>query len=106
MEHTVLNPQKGRLETINVDFTDENTTWFKNCRESGDIEMTTDYNNGELLIKEYGWTYSVRIYDTSRATKQKQAKSAEASTAGVCWERITVRRHYSRPLGSLYFSGH
>jgi len=77
MEHTVLNPQKGRLETISVDFTDENTTWFKNCRESGDIEMITDYNNGELLIKEYGWNYPVRIYDTSRATigyKQKKAK--------------------------------
>jgi len=77
MEHTVLNPQKGRLETINVDFTDENTTWFKNCRESGDIKMITDYNNGELLIKEYGWNYPVRIYDTSRANigyKQKQAK--------------------------------
>jgi len=77
MEHTVLNPQKGRLETINVGFTDENTTWFKNCRESGDIEMITDYNNGELQIKEYGWTYPVRIHDTSRAAigyKQKQAK--------------------------------
>jgi hypothetical protein len=77
MEHTVLNPQKGRLETINVDFTDENTTWFENCRKSGDIEMMTDYNNGELLIKEYGWNYPVRIYDTSRAAigyKQKQAQ--------------------------------
>ena len=28
MEQTVYNPQKGRLETINIDFTDENTTWF------------------------------------------------------------------------------
>ena len=77
MEHTVLNPQKGRLETISVDFTAENTTWFENCRKPGDIEMITDYNNGELLIKEYGWTYPVRIHDTSRATigyKQKQAR--------------------------------
>lgn len=77
MEHTVLNLQKGRLETISVDFTDENTTWFENCRESGDIEMITDYNNEQLLIKEFGWNYPVRIYDTSRATieyKQKQAK--------------------------------
>ena len=83
IEHTVLNPQKGRLETINVDFTGENTTWFKNCRESGDIEMITDYNNGELLIKEYGWNYPVRIYDTSRATigyKQKQAKKVLRQT--------------------------
>lgn len=77
MEHTVLNPQKGRLETISVDFTAENTTWFENGRKPGDIEMITDYNNGELLIKEYGWNYPVRIYDTSRATigyKQKQAR--------------------------------
>jgi hypothetical protein len=27
MEQTVYNPQKGRLETINVDFTDENTLY-------------------------------------------------------------------------------
>ncbi|MBA3005443.1 MAG: hypothetical protein FP810_02400 [Desulfocapsa sp.] len=46
--------EKGRLETINVDFTDENTTWFKRCRNSADIEMITDYNNEDLLIKEYG----------------------------------------------------
>ncbi|MFH0782483.1 MAG: hypothetical protein V2B20_11110 [Pseudomonadota bacterium] len=77
MEHTVFNPQKGRLETIRVDFSKENTTWFNNCRKAGDIETITDYNDGELLIKEYGWSYPVRIYDVSRATvgyKQKQAK--------------------------------
>jgi len=77
MEHTVLNPHKGRLETISVDFTAENTTWFANCRESGDVEMITDYNNGDLLIKTYGWNYPVRIYDTSRVTigyRQKQAQ--------------------------------
>jgi len=28
MEITVYNPQKGRLETIEIEFTDENTTWF------------------------------------------------------------------------------
>ncbi|EKD41071.1 MAG: hypothetical protein ACD_74C00063G0002 [uncultured bacterium] len=77
MEHIVFNPQKGRLETIAVDFTDENTTWFENCRKPGDIALITDYNNGELLFKEYGWNYLVRIYDISRASigdKQKQAR--------------------------------
>ena len=77
MEYTVLNPQMGRLETINMDFTDENTTWFENCLKSGDVEKITDYGNGDLLIKEYGWNYPVMIYDTSRAAighKQKQAK--------------------------------
>ena len=28
MQQTVYNPQKGKLETINIDFTDENTTWL------------------------------------------------------------------------------
>jgi hypothetical protein len=36
MEQTVYNPQKGRLETINIYFTDENTTsellTWRNCR--------------------------------------------------------------------------
>ena len=31
MELAVYNPQKGRLETIDATFTDENTTWFENC---------------------------------------------------------------------------
>ena len=42
----------------------------------GDIEMITDYNNKDLLIKEYGCSYPVRIYNTSRAAignKKKQA---------------------------------
>jgi len=34
MEQTVYNPQKGRLETINIDFTDETTTWFDECEDS------------------------------------------------------------------------
>ena len=29
MEITIANPQKGRLETIDIEFTDDNTTWFE-----------------------------------------------------------------------------
>jgi len=29
MRLTAYNPQKGRLETIDVEFTDMNTTWFE-----------------------------------------------------------------------------
>jgi hypothetical protein len=29
MEITIQNPQKGRLETIDIEFTDKNTTWFE-----------------------------------------------------------------------------
>ena len=35
MQKTVYNPQKGRLETITITFTDKNTTWFD------DIENNT-----------------------------------------------------------------
>ena len=66
METTVCNPQKGRLETIDVEFTKDNTTWFDNCRNPRDIYMITDFEGG-LLIREFDYTYPVRIYETSRA---------------------------------------
>jgi hypothetical protein len=48
MEQTVYNPQKGRLETINIDFTDENTTWFDECEDSHGILSITDLQGGIL----------------------------------------------------------
>jgi hypothetical protein len=66
MEITVYNPQKGRLETIEVEFTDNNTTWFSNCKSPRDISMITDFA-GDILISEFDYTYPIRIYDISRA---------------------------------------
>jgi hypothetical protein len=66
MEQTVYNPQKGRLETINIDFTDENTTWFDECEDSYDIYSITDLQGG-MLIKEADYTYPLYVYDISRA---------------------------------------
>ena len=66
MEVTVYNPQKGRLETIDMLFTDENTTWFDRCEEGYEIHMITDFE-GDLLIREFGYSYPVRIYGMSRA---------------------------------------
>lgn len=37
MEMTVCNPQKGRLETIDAEITEKNTTWFDNCMDNEDI---------------------------------------------------------------------
>ena len=34
--------EKGRLETANIDFTDENTTWFDECEDSHGILSITD----------------------------------------------------------------
>ncbi len=76
MEITVYNPQKGRLETIAVEFTKDNTTWFKSYRNSSDIARITDFEGG-LLINEFDYTHPVWIYDTSRAEigySQKRAK--------------------------------
>ncbi|MBW2370538.1 MAG: hypothetical protein JRH15_21915 [Deltaproteobacteria bacterium] len=69
METTVYNPQKGRLETIDVVVTDDNTTWFENYTDNSD--------KGGLLIKDFDFTYPIRIYGLSRAEinyDQEQAK--------------------------------
>jgi len=65
MEMTVCNPQKGRLETIYVEISEKNTTWFDNCLDNEDIYMITDFKGG-LIIKELGYTYPTWIYDVSR----------------------------------------
>jgi len=54
METTVYNPQKGTLETIEVEFTADNTTWFRSCK-ANDIVMITDFH-GDILISESGYT--------------------------------------------------
>jgi hypothetical protein len=76
MEVTVYNPQKGRLEMIAVEFTNDNTTWFESYRNSRDIARITDFEGG-LLITEFNYTYPVWIYETSRVDigySQKRAR--------------------------------
>lgn len=65
MELIAYNPQKGRLETLDVKYTEENTTWFKTTRNNSDIYTITDYKGG-LLIKELGYSYPTWLYDISR----------------------------------------
>lgn len=45
MECTVYNPQKGRLETLEVEFTADNTTRFAS-RGNGSVTMITDWEGG------------------------------------------------------------
>ena len=66
MEQIVYNPHKGRLETINIEFTDENTTWFDECEDCHSIFSITDLQAG-ILIKEADYTYPLYVYDISRA---------------------------------------
>lgn len=74
MECTVYNPQKGRLETLEVEITQENTTRFSS-RGNGSVTMITDWDGG-LLIKS-GFDYPIWVYDVSRADigySQKKAR--------------------------------
>jgi hypothetical protein len=66
METTIYNPQKGRLETIEIEFTDANTTWFES-RKDKDIDSITDFEGG-LVISVVGYENPVWIYDVSRAS--------------------------------------
>jgi len=65
MEITIANPQKGRLESIDIEITDENTTWFEDCEKDGEVYMITDCEEC-LLIRQFGYYYPVLIYDESR----------------------------------------
>lgn len=62
---TIYNTLKGRLETVNFEFTPENTTWFDDV-EDYDIYRITDAFGG-ILIQETGYSYPVLIDDVSRA---------------------------------------
>ena len=61
METTVYNPQKGRIETLNITIDETNTTWFMD-----DIYIITDIDAG-LSIRKACHSYPILIYDFTRA---------------------------------------
>jgi len=65
MEITVCNIAKSRLETIDINITGDNTTWFEDSLENRGIRMLTDLESG-LLIGEYNYDYPVLIYNVTR----------------------------------------
>ena len=75
MQITIANPQKGRLETIDIDFTDQNTTWFNDVDNHNGIYMITDIGGG-LLISEWGYSFPILIYDKSRKDINYDPKKA------------------------------
>jgi hypothetical protein len=75
MEQTVYNPQKGRLETIDLTFTDKNTTWFGKAEKHCGLRLIADYE-GCLVIAEETYSYPVLIYDQSRSVINHDIKKA------------------------------
>jgi hypothetical protein len=77
MEVTVYNPQKGRLETVDLEFTAENTTWFERNTKTGSIASITDYKVG-IVIKTLDHNYPVWVYEVTRADIRYCKKKAQA----------------------------
>lgn len=77
MECTVYNPQKGRLETLDVELTPENTMRFTS-RDNGSVTLIADWNGG-LLIQS-GWDYPIYLYDMSREEVGYNRKKARELT--------------------------
>lgn len=81
MEMIIDNPQKGRLETIDVVINKTNTTWFEDCLEPDDIYMITDTDKG-VLIRDNSYSYPVLVYTVTRTDigdNQQKAKKIRNS---------------------------
>ena len=105
MEMTIYNPQKGRLESINVTVNEATTTWFDDRPAPDDIYMITDTDNG-LLIRENNYSYPVLLYDVTRTDiGNDQQKDHNEDVLAInlggltyraiaCW--VIKRCHFSR----------
>ena len=76
MKQIVYNPQKGRLETIDINFTDRNTTWFDNIENNTGVSLIADFKDG-LLIAENNYSNPILIYDISRSDINHDREKAE-----------------------------
>ena len=76
MEHTVYNPQKGRLLTIDITFTDKNTTWLEEADDATEVSLIADFEGG-LVIADSSYSYPVLIYDVSRSDVNHDKQKAE-----------------------------
>ena len=66
MNLTIYNTLKCRLESIYLEISEKNTTWFDDYNDHKDIEMITDLDGG-LLISQRGYYYPVWVDGVSRS---------------------------------------
>jgi hypothetical protein len=62
---TIYNTLKGRHESVDFEFTSENTTWFDDSETCRVYRISDGF--GGLLIQETGYTYPVLVDGKSRA---------------------------------------
>ena len=72
---TIWNSAKSRLETMDIEFTDKNTTWFDDEDNNPVVYMLTDVDGG-LLISERNYNYPVFIIDKTRQDIDYSAQKA------------------------------
>ena len=73
---TVYNPQKGRLETIDVEYTEENTTYFKDTMAKN-VYRITDWDGGLIIQTTSFGSSPLWVYDISRADIGNSRKGAK-----------------------------
>lgn len=76
MEISIYNSLKSRLETIDIEFTKKNTTWFDDCEHDNDIYKITDFNDG-ILIKEFGYSYPIWVGGETRTSIEYDQRKAK-----------------------------
>lgn len=76
MEKTIYNSAKSRLETIHIDITEKNSTWFEDLTQDDAVYRITDFNGG-LLIAKNTYEYPVWIHDVSRSDVDHDRQQAE-----------------------------
>lgn len=80
MKITIYNFSKQRLETIDLQISEENTTWFDDDSYDHDIHMITDFEGG-LLISPRGYEYPLWIEESCRAAVDYSSRKALALKA-------------------------
>ena len=80
MQITIFNFSKQRLETIDLQISEENTTWFDDDSDDHDIHMITDFD-GALLISPRGYEYPLLIDGSSRTAIDYSSHKAMALKA-------------------------
>jgi len=80
MQITIYNFSKQRLETIDLQIGEENTTWFDDDSYDHDIHMITDFEGG-LLINPRGYEYPLWIEESCRAAVDYSSRKAAALKA-------------------------
>ena len=76
MTMTIFNTAKSRLETVDFEISDHNTTWFEECEKDHEVYTITDMNGGKLVgswatVTRFGSViYQERILATTSRGQQ------------------------------------